>query len=114
MKSILSLYHSKSIYQHLEIILKNKVYSFLWKDYYTFPPEATFNAHLRSFQYKIISKVLYLNKKLHTFVYQTYNYVLFAKWKKRQYVSYSIFALIYKIFGIKFKLISRIVCIIHS
>ena len=31
------------------------------------------SAYLRSFQYKILSNVLYLNKKLHTLVYQTNN-----------------------------------------
>ena len=84
MKSVLSLHQSKSIYQYLEFILKKYLYSFLWKGYYIFPPEVTLSATLTSYQYKIIYKVLRLNKKLHTFVYQTHNYVLFAKWKKRQ------------------------------
>ena len=63
MKSILSLHQSKSIYQYLEFILKKYLYSFLWKDYYIFPPEVTLNATLTSYQYKIINKVLHLNKK---------------------------------------------------
>ena len=42
-------------------------------------------------------------------VYQTHNYVLFAKWKKRQKVTYSIIAFIFKISGIKFRFTSLIV-----
>ena len=30
-------------------------------------PKVTINAYLRSFQYKILNNILYLNKKLHTF-----------------------------------------------
>ena len=34
---------------------------------YTVRHKVTINAYLRSFQYKILDNVLYLNKKLHTF-----------------------------------------------
>ena len=34
---------------------------------YTLPCKVTINAYLRSFQYKILNNILYLNKKLHTF-----------------------------------------------
>ena len=42
-------------------------YNFQWKDIYTLPRKVTINAYLRSFQYKILNNILYLNKKLHTF-----------------------------------------------
>ena len=31
------------------------------------PRQVTYNTYMRSFQYKILNNVLYLNKKLHTF-----------------------------------------------
>ena len=34
---------------------------------YTLPRKVTINAYLRSFQYKILKNILYLNKKLHAF-----------------------------------------------
>ena len=43
------------------------LYNFQWKDIYTFPCKVTTNAYLRSFQFKILNNILYLNKKLHTF-----------------------------------------------
>ena len=66
-KFILSLYHSKLIYQHLEFILKKKItlYNFQLKDIYILPRKVTINAYLRSFQYKILNNVPYLNKNLH-------------------------------------------------
>ena len=42
-------------------------YNFQWRDIYTLPRKVTINAYLRSFQYKILNNILYLNKKLHTF-----------------------------------------------
>ena len=41
-------------------------YNFQWKDIYTLPDKVTINANLRSFQYKILNNILYLNKNLHT------------------------------------------------
>ena len=46
---------------------KIPLYNFQWKDIYTLPRKVTINAYLRSFQYKILNNILYLNKKLHTF-----------------------------------------------
>ena len=48
------------------------------------------------------------NRKNQTFVVTG---LLVVKWKKRQYATYSIIALIYKIWGIKFRLISLTVYI---
>ena len=42
-------------------------YNFRWQDIYMLPCKVTINACLRSFQYKILNNVLYLNKKLYTF-----------------------------------------------
>ena len=42
-------------------------YNFQWKDIYTLPRKVTINAYFRSFQYKILNCILYLNKKVHTF-----------------------------------------------
>ena len=49
--------------------MKKKIhlYNFQWKDIYTLPHKVTINANLRSFQYKILNNILYLNKNLHTF-----------------------------------------------
>ena len=38
-------------------------YNFQWKEIYTLPRKVTINAYLRSFQYKILNNILYLNKK---------------------------------------------------
>ena len=46
---------------------KIPLYNFQWKDIYTLPRKVRINACLRSFQYKILNNILYLNKKLHTF-----------------------------------------------
>ena len=46
---------------------KFPLYNFHWKNIYTLPRKVTINAYLRSFQYKILNNILYLNKKLHTF-----------------------------------------------
>ena len=46
---------------------KFPLYNFQWKDIYTLPRKVTINAYIRSFQYKILNNILYLNKKLHTF-----------------------------------------------
>ena len=46
---------------------KFPLYNFQWKDIYTLPRKVTINAYFRSFQYKMLNNILYLNKKLHTF-----------------------------------------------
>ena len=46
---------------------KFPLYNFQWKDIYTLLCKVTINAYLRSFQYKILNNIFYLNKKLHTF-----------------------------------------------
>ena len=75
--------------------------------------KVTKNAYLRSFQYKILNNVLYLNKNYLPLVYQTHNYALIVKWKKRQQVTYSIIALIYNASEmLRFNLL--IVCIFNS
>ena len=68
------------------IYFENKfpLYNFQWKEVYTLPHKVTIDAYLRSFQYKIPNNMLYLNKNFIPLLYQTHNYVLFAKWKKRQ------------------------------
>ena len=42
-------------------------YNIAWTAIYTLPRVTTNNAYMRSFQYKILNNVLFLNKKLHTF-----------------------------------------------
>ena len=42
-------------------------YNFRWQDIYMLPRKVTISACLRSFQYKILNNVFYLNKKLYTF-----------------------------------------------
>ena len=39
----------------------------IWKDIYLLPRKATLDSNIRSFQYKILNNVLYLNKKLFLF-----------------------------------------------
>ena len=46
---------------------KFPLYNFLWKDIYILSHKVTVNAYLRSFQYKILNNLLYLNKKLENF-----------------------------------------------
>ena len=41
--------------------------SFDWKQIYLLPRLVTLNSYSRSFQYKILNNILYLNKKLFTF-----------------------------------------------
>ena len=38
-----------------------------WTEIYMLPRLVTHNAYMRSFQYKILNNILYLNKKLHIF-----------------------------------------------
>ena len=38
-----------------------------WTAIYMLPRPVTYNTYMRSFQYKILNSVLFLNKKLHTF-----------------------------------------------
>ena len=38
-----------------------------WAKIYTLPCLATYNSYMRSFQYKLLNRVLFLNKKIHTF-----------------------------------------------
>ena len=42
-------------------------YNIDWTAIYTLPRLITNNTYMRSFQYKILNNVLFLNKKLHTF-----------------------------------------------
>ena len=42
-------------------------YNIDWTTIYTLPRLITNNTYMRSFQYKILNNVLFLNKKLHTF-----------------------------------------------
>ena len=42
-------------------------YNIDWTAIYTLPRLITNNTYMRSFQYKILNSVLFLNKKLHTF-----------------------------------------------
>ena len=46
---------------------KFPLYNFEGNEICKLPRKANINAYLRSFRYKILSKVLYLNKKLNTF-----------------------------------------------
>ena len=68
------------------IYFENKfpLYNFLWKEIYTLPRQVTTNAYLRSFQYKTLNNILYLNKNLHTFGLSNTQLRSFCKWKKRQ------------------------------
>ena len=68
-KFIPSLYHPKLIYPHVGFIFSKKIplYNFQWKDMTTRRCKATINDYLRPLQCKALHKVLYLNKKLHTF-----------------------------------------------
>ena len=38
-----------------------------WAKIYTLPCLAAYNSYMRSFQYKLLNRVLFLNKKIHTF-----------------------------------------------
>ena len=48
------------------------LYEFKWKGICTLQQKVTINAYLRSFQYKILNTVLYLNKNCVTLVYLTH------------------------------------------
>ena len=54
--------------KNLEFILKKNFLSIIFNGKtYKLPCKVTVNAYLRSFQYKILNNILYLNKKLYTF-----------------------------------------------
>ena len=106
---------SKVIYQRVEFIQKKiHLYNFPWKDIYTLPSKVTTNAYIRLFQYKILNNVLYLNKKLHTLGLSNTQLCSFCRMEEETISNLFYYALICKISGIKFKLISLTVCVFHS
>ena len=59
-----------SLYTNNSEVFKNellKTDSFDWKQIYLLPRLVTLDSYSRSFQYKILNNVLYLNKKLFAF-----------------------------------------------
>ena len=78
------------------------LYKFQWEDIYS---KVTINTYLRLFQYKIVNNILYPNEILHTFGSSNTQLCSFCKMEGET---------IYKISGIKFRLISSIVCIFHN
>ena len=106
---------SKVIYQRVEFIQKKiYLYNFPWKDIYTLPSKVTTNAYIRLFQYKILNNVLYLNKKLHTLGLSNTQLHSFCRMEEETISNLFYYALVCKISGINFKLISLTVCIFHS
>ena len=81
------------------------LYNFQWKDIYKVCRKVTINAYLRSFQYKILNNVVYLNKNLHTFG---------LSWKKGQLSHLFYYCSLCKTFGIKFRLSSLTDYIFHN
>ena len=55
------------------------VYNFQWTGIYTLLRKVTINAYLRSFQYRMLNNILYLNKKLHTFSSSNIQLCFFCK-----------------------------------
>ena len=55
------------------------VYNFQWKGIYTLLRKVTINAYLRSFQYRMLNNILYLDKKLHTFSLSNIQLCFFCK-----------------------------------
>ena len=54
-------------------------YDFQWKDIYTLPHKVSINAYFRSFQYKILNNILYLNKNPYTFALSNTQLCSFCK-----------------------------------
>ena len=90
-------------------------YNFQWRDIYTLPRKVTINAYLRSFQYKILNNILYLNKKLHNFGLPNTQLCSFCKMKEKTISHlFNYFIFLFKISGIKFRFTSLIVFLFHS
>ena len=52
-----------------------------WKAIYKLPQKTAYNTYMRSFQYKILDNIIFLNKKLFIFEFEVFVY--FAIWKMK-------------------------------
>ena len=64
--------------------IKLPFYNFEWNDIYKLLRKVNINAYVRSFQYKILNNILYLNRKLHTSGLSNTQLCFYAQWKKGQ------------------------------
>ena len=81
-KEIYSIIISSKVNMSTSRIYFEKIfhfYDFQWKDIYTLSHKVPVNAYFRSFQYKILNKILYLNKNCYTFALSNTQLCSFCK-----------------------------------